>query len=777
MICVKGDIFSMNKEITEGLNLMPPAFIDGLDVWSNQDGTPGSTTYDTIASGTLVASDQDFGTCLELVKTDTPHKLRHTGETPILPGCYLEVTARVKLLSGPVPQVRIAAYAGDAVGASLAASVDTTGPAVTLDTVGRIYTVRAIIGSGDRTGVDMVWGTGAVYGHMGLDIVGDNGAVVRVESIEVRDMTSIFHRELMDWIDVRDYGAIGDSVTDCAEAFETADAVAAGRDLVVPDGTYYLGKNVTILSRIRFEGTIVMAANHRLILRSNFDYSTYVDAFGNETTALEKSLQALFNFADHESLDLGGRRIQLDGPVMVKEVIPNLNTFTARRAIRNGQLSAIDNANWDPNIVTETATYIPTTDNRQLSDVTNIGSIEIGSLVEGFGVGREIYVVSKDEGANTLRVSNPLGRAQSSQQYTFTRERYLLDFTGVNRVNNFDIDAVEFFCEKRANAVMMPTDGIAWNIRDCRFLRPRSHAITSIGAACQGLSIDRNHFISGDEDELVQDRRSVAFNINANDAKIRNNRCVQFRHFGIFHGGGNMIVGNHFWQYDDDDEGERTAGLIFTQSATKSIVTGNYIDSMSIELTNELRTGDNPVVQDGGFGKLAITGNIFSATRVPLWFTFINIRPTGVGHALNGISVVSNTFKNFGGAVIDRVEKIDTTHGNVIHAESRDIAFHSNSFEEVNFPVASPNYVEHTQTGAAGNWTISMVNKLPFDGNALSVESVMPHGAIETAAGSNVHNLPYAVTSQGIDGQSVGLVWGETVRGTVRMVVRTDLPS
>ncbi|MEO0914328.1 MAG: right-handed parallel beta-helix repeat-containing protein, partial [Pseudomonadota bacterium] len=184
----------MNKAITEGLDFMPPAFIDGLDVWSSGDGTPSTVRYSNDPNGTLVASDQDFGPCIEIQKANEPQRLRYTGETPILPGCYLEVTARVKLISGPFPTVRITAFPGDVNGAWLGASVTNQGPAVSLDEYGRIYTVRAIVGSGDRTGVDMVWGTAPVYGHFGLDIEGSNGAVVRVESIEIRDMTSVFHR-------------------------------------------------------------------------------------------------------------------------------------------------------------------------------------------------------------------------------------------------------------------------------------------------------------------------------------------------------------------------------------------------------------------------------------------------------------------------------------------------------------------------------------------------------------------------------------------------------
>ena len=104
----------MNKAITDGLILMPPAFENGLDVWSSEDGTPGSATYDGAANAALVTADQDFGNCLELAKTQSVQTLRYMGETPLLPGCYLRVTARVKAISGSFPTMRIAAWAGGA---------------------------------------------------------------------------------------------------------------------------------------------------------------------------------------------------------------------------------------------------------------------------------------------------------------------------------------------------------------------------------------------------------------------------------------------------------------------------------------------------------------------------------------------------------------------------------------------------------------------------------------------------------------------------------------
>jgi hypothetical protein len=109
----------MNKVITDGLVLMPPPFVNGLNVWSSGDGTPGSDTYAVSGTGAFVPADQDFAGCLEIAKTQSVTKLRYMGETTILPGLYLRVTARVKAVSGPLPSVRIAGWAGGAGGVAV----------------------------------------------------------------------------------------------------------------------------------------------------------------------------------------------------------------------------------------------------------------------------------------------------------------------------------------------------------------------------------------------------------------------------------------------------------------------------------------------------------------------------------------------------------------------------------------------------------------------------------------------------------------------------------
>ena len=102
----------MTTAESNNARLSPPPFDDGLQVWSSGDGTSGSDSYYDKANAVLVPADQDFGSCLELLKTTGEQHLRNMGKTPITPGRYLKITTRVEAISGYFPSVRITGWAG-----------------------------------------------------------------------------------------------------------------------------------------------------------------------------------------------------------------------------------------------------------------------------------------------------------------------------------------------------------------------------------------------------------------------------------------------------------------------------------------------------------------------------------------------------------------------------------------------------------------------------------------------------------------------------------------
>lgn len=762
----------MNKAVTEGLALMPPPFAAGLAVWSSADGLAGQDHYAGAGGGVFVPADADFGGCLEIVKTAATQKIRFTGNTPILPGLYLQVTARVKCVSGTLPSVRIAGWAGT--GATTALSgVTTSGPSVAIPAHGQVVTVSAIIGTGPRGGVDMVW-TGATLGHIGLDFTGGTGAILRIDDIAVTDVTGYFTDQLIARVDVRDFGAVGDGVADDTNAFNHANAAANGREILVPEGTYRLTSSVTIRHPIRFEGKVVQPFTSVFILQKNFDFPSYADAFGDEETAFRKAFQALLNFSDHDGLDLCGRRIALSAPVDMQACDPSKTRFGTRRVIRNGQFQPIAGTAWNDTVVTSAATY-NAANPRELTAVANIANIPVGALVEGNGVGREVYVAAVNVAQAKLTLSAELFDAEGRQSFTFRRFKYLLDFSGFEDLTTFVCADIDFFCEGRSSGVMLAKTGTGMAFRDCFFTRPKDRGITSIGGGCQGLLIDRCQFLSNEQSLSVGQRKTIAFNANANDVKIRDNRVVLFKHFCVLGGSGSIITGNHWFHGDSSASGVRQAGIVLTSPNVGTLITGNYIDNNFIEWNNEHDATPDRGVQLS-FGGLTVTGNIFIASNVAGWFNWIVIKPHGAGHFIHGLSVCNNVFRARGGD-ITRIERVDTTYADLDYGRMRNIHFSGNIFHGITHEARNPLPLVHTENTPSRIWTMPAPDALPFGGRSRVVEHLVAHGPLRNAGNTPVHEMPYVETEFGSDRRGLRAVFATPVAGSLRLNVRMDNPA
>jgi hypothetical protein len=762
----------MNQVITDGLVLMPQAFAEGLSAWSSQDGQPGSDTWASAANAALVSADADFGDCLEIVKIQSVTKIRYMTPTPMIPGLYLRVSARVKVLSGNLPNVRIAGWAGNVNDQNVAGAVQ-TGPETTLTAYGDVVTVSAILSTGSRTGVDMPWGAEATYGYLGLDLTGPNGGQVRIESIEIADVTGLFLRKMMDWVDVKDFGAVGDGTTDDRDAFMAADAAAAGREILVPAGTYYIASSLTLNAPVRFEGKLSMPDGARLALNSNFDLKGYAEAMGDDVAGLKKGLQQLFNQSDHESFDLCARRVILDGPIDVQAVVGNKNTYANRRAIRNGQLSANPGPAWADEVSTRNGTW-SAADPLRISGLSNVADIPLGALVTApQGVGREIYVVAKDVAGGRVTLSAPFYGAPVTQTYTFTRFKYMLDFIGFLNLQRFIVSDVEFLCAGTCSGLNLPLDGLVFQVQDCFFTGPKDRGITSAGEGCQGMQIERCQFLSNEQTLDAPDRVSIAFNTHSSDVKIRDNRAVKFRHFAVMGGTGNIISGNHFFQGDGVTDGPRTAGLVLTGVNVKTTVEGNYIDNCYIEWGNEY--DPQPDFSGGySFHGLTLNGNIFFATAAAPWMNFLLVKPYGDGHFLNGLSVCDNLFKKTNGAQLEAVEGIDTSFATLDPDRTSDVTFHGNTYHGIVKRTENPVTVRHVENTAASTWNVDLSDYMPFNTAVAAGLSFLPDGPLTSASDVTLYVSPYALAGQGADKQTLQLRWGQEVKGAGYVTARGD---
>ena len=763
----------MNQVITDGLSLMPPEFSDGLGVWSQQDGTPGTDTYVTALNAALVPADQDFGTCLEVLKNSGTTRLRYMGETPMSPGLYLQVSARIKAISGTLPNVRIAGWAGQSNNAHVS-GVTEIGPQTTLTAYDDVVTVTAIIGVGDRTGVDMAWGATADYGHLGLDLTGGNGGTVRIESIVVEDITHVFHRKLMDWVDVKDFGAVGNGTTNDRAAFAAADAAADGREVLVSAGVYRIATDLTFQSPVRFEGSLSMPDGAELVLSKNFDLPSYSDAFGgDDVQGFKKGFQAMLNHGDHDSFNMMGRRVLLDGPIDMQAAVGNKTSYANQRSIENGQFSCLDSPNWNDEVHTRSATWSASNADR-LDNVTNAGSIKIGSLVTASqGVGREIYVRAINIAAGRVFLSSPLGSAVTTQTYTFRRFKYILDFSGFEQVQRFTLSGLEFVCAGRASGIMLPKDGLIFHVKDCFFTGPKDRGITSCDHGCAGMLLDRNQFLSNEQTLRVQDRKTIAFNTNSNDVKIRDNRSVKFRHFGVFGGNGNLITGNHWFQGDNETNGLISAGIVLTNTNVKTTIHGNYNDNSYIEWGNE----HDPAPEMSGefsFGGLTINANIFTANGISAASNFIRIKPYGPNHFINGLSICDNVFKHLNGNALHAAEGVDDSHAPLDYGRARNFLMAGNVYHGVSKITQNPVTVKVSENTNLATWEADLRDYLPFGFQASVVTAVQPEGAIRSVTNVAVYTTPYCTTRHGVGKGSVRINWSQPVHGAVQLTARTD---
>jgi hypothetical protein len=762
----------MNKAITEGLVLMPPPFSAGLNLWSRGDGISGSGSYAGQGNAAYVPNDADFTGCMELQKVDAVQKVRCFQQIPFQPGMFLRVTVRVKAVAGPLASVRIAGFAARTNGSAVS-GIATTGAATQLTTYGQVVTVTAIIASGARTGVDLNWGREPAYAHLGLDLTGTNGGVVRIDDVTVEDVTSVFLREMMDWVDVRDYGAVGNGTADDTAAFEAADTAANGRTLVVSKGTFRLAGDLTIDNPVRFEGRVTQAPAQRLVLRRNFDLDSYTSAFEDEGIGFRKALQALFYNADHVALDLRGRRVDLTEPLDVAE-ISGQTTFEIRRLITNGMLSASESPAWNSTVVNSVGTYNRASPNR-LTGVNNIANIAVGSHVTGNGVGREVYVHSVNVAAQTLELSQPIWGFQGAQSFTFTRYKYMLDFSGFTKFSKFELTGMELQCNGVASGILLAPDGDTFRIAISSLTKPADRGISSHGVGCQDLIIDNCMFTSAEQGLAAQNRKTIVFNVNANDAKIRGNRASRFAHFGILAGSTNILVGNHFFGGDDQATGMRRAGLIFTSTSPNSILTGNYIDNSFVEMSNE-HDAEPDFGNEFSFGGLTITGNIFVCVRTLSSFSWIVVSPKGPGHFVANLSVTGNTFRRVGGT-IERVDRVDDTVAGLDYTRFLNVTFANNVFAGVSQVTQSPVTIQHDQNTETATWVVDASDFLPFGSRTRNVVGVVPEGAVTNAANAAQYVQPYALAEQGTGQRLAHLRWPSAVKGRAQVTVRCDNPN
>ncbi len=748
-----------------GNSISPKSFADGLNFWRNELFNEAATKLDHDDRFSLKANSKNvFGTLIAK-KSSGEVQIVHDKKIPILIGQYIEIRAKIRLVSGSAQSAQIIAVPVNSRN-QVMVGAPSEGPLTPLSADGTI-TISAVFGSGNRLGVDMAWGLNFEQFYGGIALNGSGNAEIEIESFEVLDATGHFLATNADWVDIRDFGALGNGEHDCRDAFVAADKAANGRAIFIPNGDFFISSDLTILSPVRAFGRITCDDDTAVMLVDQYNLHTYVKVFKDENFALQKALQALFRFTDHCMLDLCGRNINLSAPIDLQKIVKVTTRAITPRRIHNGKLAAARSSAWDT-VITQCKANWDRKSSNILTNVTDIENIQLGSLVQGAGVGREVYVIGVDIENKTLKLSSNISHAEATQNYQFSRFQFMLDCSGFTNLGRFELSNIVMDCNSRASGWMLAQFG-----RDCRFADswvsdPKDRGILSFNEGCGSFSMDRCLFNSRERNTSPTKRTTIAVSTRKHDIKIRDNVATYFRHFAFMDGSGHVIHGNHFFQGVPGGATERSAGIVITFKRAKTVIVGNYIDNSWIEITDEQSAyyGDK---SSSVFGSVSITGNIFTANTVSNDFSWLKIRTNGKNSTIDGYICTNNTFYVTGSNTVYRVDRVVDDRGQLDMSRCVNLRFENNSFEGVNQATITPVTRTIKQGTAKSKWVADFSKFLPFNGQVLRAESVV---ALEDLSPNNYPSIGLA---KGANGQSAELNFPQSTKGSVSLKVGADL--
>lgn len=147
-------------------------------------------------------------------------------------GIYLCILICVKVIVGNLFNVCIVVFVGDSSGVVVLGLLIFV-LVVSLMGYGNVVEVLVIVGSGWCDGVDMFWGCNVVFGYFGLDLMGDNNGLVWIENFVIEDVMVVFMLGMLDWVDVCDFGVLGNGVVDDCVVFVVVNQVVGGGQIFV----------------------------------------------------------------------------------------------------------------------------------------------------------------------------------------------------------------------------------------------------------------------------------------------------------------------------------------------------------------------------------------------------------------------------------------------------------------------------------------------------------------------------------------------------------------
>lgn len=155
-----------------------------VQVWSECDNWSPPSDREQV-------DDAEVGPCFEYCTSRSTEHLANLAAVPLRSGHFLEVSVRLKVLAGPLPNVRITGALPPVLGHADPLTLQ-QGPLVAIAARRTVFDISAVIGAGARFGVHLAWAQMPETIEVGLDLLGAAGSVVRVGPVCVRDVSRRF---------------------------------------------------------------------------------------------------------------------------------------------------------------------------------------------------------------------------------------------------------------------------------------------------------------------------------------------------------------------------------------------------------------------------------------------------------------------------------------------------------------------------------------------------------------------------------------------------------
>jgi hypothetical protein len=353
-----------------------------------------------------------------------------------------------------------------------------------------------------------------------------NNSVVATGSTTSRSLANRF----ADVINAKDFGAVGDGVTDDTAAIQAALTSASSNDTVlIPNGTFKITSNIIANCQVIFDGvisilspTITFKLNAQPIVlddyRKIYMGEDWNNQWGNSGLALQRAVDQLFSQNRFHTLYGNGRQVLLDFEISISNFTPSYGQYK----------------------------YIT-----------------------------DMYIVLPDDNSFGVRNNTTGIITPKNDAYTFN-----IDYQQSSSIFGIIFDKIRISCRKQGNGILFNfLSNQESIITDCNITNPYNFGIKALNP----IHINKCRITGGESDVFDDDRIVTGIEIGGGDSEITNTTVQYCKTCVLVKEPTCLISNSHFFNSSTNNR----APILHIQAELSDLrATGCYFDNGPIWIEN-----------------------------------------------------------------------------------------------------------------------------------------------------------------------------------------------